>query len=157
MWSLLELVFTLNVLSLDVQRNHALSETKSDLPFQLADHIQNNCPRAVIQCPYCYIGCNVEVYTLNFSIFYTFLKHTHIAHSHLLVLFSLYPSCTPATSFPGFSPTRLTERVGENPGNEVVLQPIQFSFVIFHVCYICTYTTTVTKNYFITVYFFVSK
>ena len=24
-----------------------------------------------------------------------------------------------ATSFPGFSPTRLTERVGENPGNEV--------------------------------------
>ena len=25
----------------------------------------------------------------------------------------------PATSFPGFSPTRSTERVGENPGNEV--------------------------------------
>ena len=24
-----------------------------------------------------------------------------------------------ATSFPGFSPTRPTERVGENPGNEV--------------------------------------
>ena len=26
-----------------------------------------------------------------------------------------------ATSFPGFSPTRPTERVGENPGNEVAL------------------------------------
>ena len=29
-------------------------------------------------------------------------------------------SITP-TSFPGFSPTRPTERVGENPGNEVAI------------------------------------
>ncbi|CAH3026912.1 unnamed protein product, partial [Porites evermanni] len=28
---------------------------------ELPDHIQNNCPRTVIQCPYYYIGCNVEV------------------------------------------------------------------------------------------------
>ena len=30
---------------------------------------------------------------------------------------TIYGSC--ATSFPGFSPTHPTERVGENPGNEV--------------------------------------
>ena len=46
--------------------------------FQMPDHIQNNCPRAVMQCPYYYIGCNAEVCTLYFSMFYTFLKETHI-------------------------------------------------------------------------------
>ena len=118
-WALFDEVFTLYVLSLDVQRNQTMNKTRSDLPFQLPDHIQNNCPRAVVQCPYYYIGCNVEVHTLNFSIFYTFLKHTHIVHS------------TNSQSF--FLPIAL------------VLRSIQFSFVIFHVCYICTYTTTVRK------------
>ena len=38
------------------------------------------------------------------------------AHS---VVFTLWVPYTVSTSFPGFSPTRPTERVGENPGNEV--------------------------------------
>ena len=38
---------------------------------------------------------------------------------------NIFSSCeyalVAATSFPGFSPTRPTVRVGENPGNEVVV------------------------------------
>ena len=57
------------------------------------------------------------------------------AHS---VVFTLWVPYTVSTSFPGFSPTRPTERVGENPGNEVDLKAIDYTFwwfpgVISHV------------------------
>ena len=47
-------------------------------------------------------------------------------HTDIIILYIVRKPLLMTTSFPGFSPTRRTEQVEENPWNEVVLMIVMF-------------------------------
>ena len=55
--------------------------------LQIANHVENNCPKSEVPCPYVWIGCNSEVTTVNEVIFKmlfaTLCQSPPVARAHI--------------------------------------------------------------------------